>query len=74
MVFVEKHLLDSLEIIKKDKILKSIPKIHHEIIMKSPDILRQNQSEFSKTGGIHASGLFNASGKMNCLKRRCGTT
>ena len=59
-----KTSLDSLEIIKKDKILKSIPKIHHEIIMKSPDILRQNQSEFSKTGGIHASGLFNVVEKL----------
>ena len=58
MVYVVKTSLESLEIIKKDKVIKSIPKIHHEIITKSPDILRQNQSEFSKTGGIHASGLF----------------
>ena len=45
-----KTSLDSLEIIKKDKILKSQPKISNEIIMKSPTILRENQSEFSKTG------------------------
>ena len=43
-----KTSLDSLEIIKKDKILKSVPKIAHEIIMKSPTILRQNQSEFDE--------------------------
>ena len=67
-----KTSLESLEIIKKDKILKSIPKISHEIIMKSPDILRQNQSEFSKTGGIHASGLFNASGEIIALKEDVG--
>ena len=67
-----KTSLESLEIIKKDQILKSIPKIHHEIIMKSPDILRQNQSEFSKTGGIHASGLFNASGEIIALKEDVG--
>ena len=69
-----KTSLESLEIIKKDKIIKSIPKINHEIIMKSPDILRQEQSEFSKTGGIHASGLFNAEWWSYCCKRRCGTT
>ena len=34
-----KTSLESLEIIKKDKILKSIPKINHEIIMKSPDTI-----------------------------------
>ena len=67
-----KTSLESLEIIKKDKILKSIPKIHHDIIMKSPDILRQNQSEFSKTGGIHASGLFKANGEIIAVKEDVG--
>ena len=43
-----KTSLDSLEIIKKDKITKHLPKIHHEVIMKSPFMLRQNQSEFCK--------------------------
>ena len=67
-----KTSLDSLEIIKKDIIIKSIPKIHHEIIMNSPDILKQNQSEFSKTGGIHASGLFKASGEIIAVKEDVG--
>ena len=67
-----KTSLDSLEIIKKDKILKSIPKIKHDTIMKSPNMLRQNQSEFSKTGGIHASGLFNASGEIIAVKEDVG--
>jgi FdhD protein len=67
-----KTSLDSLEIIKKDKIAKSIPKIPHEIIMKSPDMLRQNQSEFSKTGGIHASGLFTVNGDIVAVKEDVG--
>ena len=67
-----KTSLDSLEIIKKDKILQSIPKIKYDIIMKSPNMLRQNQSEFSKTGGIHASGLFNASGEIIAVKEDVG--
>jgi len=67
-----KTSLDSLEIIKKDKILKSIPKITHEIIMKSPSILRKNQSEFSKTGGIHASGLFSDKGNVIAIKEDVG--
>ena len=67
-----KTSLDSLEIIKKDKILKSIPKIKHNVIMKSPNMLRENQSEFSKTGGIHASGLFNASGEIIAVKEDVG--
>jgi len=67
-----KTSLDSLEVIKKDKILRSIPKINHEIIMKSPLMLRQNQSEFSKTGGIHASGLFDKKGNVIALREDVG--
>jgi len=67
-----KTSLDSLEIIKKDKILKSLPKIAHKIIMKSPSILRENQSEFSKTGGIHASGLFSNKGNLISIKEDVG--
>jgi len=67
-----KTSLDSLEIIKKDKILKSIPKINHEIIMKSPLMLMQNQSEFEKTGGIHASGLFDKKGNVIALREDVG--
>jgi len=67
-----KTSLDSLEIIKKDKILRSVPKINHEIIMKSPSMLRQNQSEFAKTGGIHASGLFDKKGNVIALREDVG--
>tara|TARA_B100000287_G_scaffold79206_1_gene71378 strand:- start:2755 stop:3597 length:843 start_codon:yes stop_codon:yes gene_type:complete len=67
-----KTSLDSLEVIKKDKILKSLPKVSHEIIMKSPTTLRENQSEFSKTGGIHASGLFSDNGNVVAIKEDVG--
>jgi len=67
-----KTSLESLDIIKKDKIIKSFPKINHEIIMKSPDVLRKKQSEFSKTGGIHASGLFNTGGGVIAVKEDVG--
>ena len=67
-----KSSLDALEIIKKDKILKSNPKISKEVLMSSPNKLRQNQSEFSKTGGIHASGLFTAQGDIVAIKEDVG--
>ena len=63
-----KSSLDALEIIKKEKTFKVEPKLTKEIIIKSPSILRQNQSEFSKTGGIHASGLFSSDGKLISLR------
>ena len=67
-----KSSLDALEIIKKDKILKSNPKISKEVLMSSPKKLRKNQSEFSKTGGIHASGLFCAQGDIVAIKEDVG--
>ena len=67
-----KSSLDALEIIKKDKILKSNPKISKDVLMNSPNKLRQNQSEFSKTGGIHASGLFSAQGDIVAIKEDVG--
>ena len=67
-----KSSLDALEIIKKEKTFKDEPKLTKEIIIKSPSILRQNQSEFSKTGGIHASGLFSSDGKLISLREDVG--
>ena len=67
-----KSSLDALEIIKKEKTFKNEPKLTKEIIVKSPSILRQNQSEFSKTGGIHASGLFSSDGKLISLREDVG--
>ena len=67
-----KSSLDVLDIIKKDKISKFEPKIPKEVLMKSPKNLRQNQSEFSKTGGIHASGLFSSQGDIIAIKEDVG--
>jgi len=67
-----KSSLDTLEIIKKDKTLSDEPKITKEVIINSPKILRSKQSEFSKTGGIHASGLFNDKGELIILKEDVG--
>ena len=67
-----KSSLDALEIIKKEKPSSSEPKITKDIIIQSPDILRNNQSEFSKTGGIHASGLFDNNGKLISIREDVG--
>ena len=67
-----KSSLDALEIIKKEKVSNIEPKLSKETIIKSPSILRDNQSEFSKTGGIHASGLFSSDGKLISLREDVG--
>ena len=67
-----KSSLDALEIIKKEKTDSSEPKITKDIIILSPNILKTNQSEFSKTGGIHASDLFSSNGDLINLKEDVG--
>ena len=67
-----KSSLDALEIIKTTKTNASEPKISKDVIIQSPNILRESQSEFSKTGGIHASGLFNSDGKLMALREDVG--
>ena len=67
-----KTSMDSLEIICKTKINKDSPKIKSSLITKIPDLLRKSQSEFSKTGGIHASALFNKEGEPLVTKEDVG--
>jgi FdhD protein len=67
-----KASLDSLEIICKTKINKDDPKIKSSLIVKIPNFLKQKQSEFSKTGGIHASALFNQDGKALVIREDVG--
>ena len=67
-----KSSLDALEIIKKDKTPKSNPKLSKEVIISSPSVLKKNQTEFTKTGGIHASGLFSSNGKLISLREDVG--
>ena len=67
-----KSSLDALEIIKITKTNASEPKISKDVVIQSPNILKEGQSEFSKTGGIHASGLFNSDGKLIALREDVG--
>ena len=67
-----KTSLDTVEIIKKEKLNNKLPKIKKEIIMKSPNLLMSEQSEFSKTGGIHASSLIDNEGNVIATREDVG--
>ena len=67
-----KTSLDSIEVLKKNKVDLSFPKINYDIILKSPEFLRSKQSEFSKTGGIHASALISHTGKVIAIREDVG--
>jgi len=67
-----KTSLDSIEILKTNKIDLSFPKINYNNILKSPELLQNNQSEFSKTGGIHASALIDGKGEVIAIREDVG--
>ena len=67
-----KTSLDSIEVLKTNKIDLSFPKINYNIISKSPELLQNNQSEFSKTGGIHASALIDSKGEVIAIREDVG--
>tara|TARA_B100001559_G_scaffold101001_1_gene84764 strand:- start:105 stop:941 length:837 start_codon:yes stop_codon:yes gene_type:complete len=67
-----KTSLDAIEVIKDEKLDISFPKINKEVILKAPELLINQQSEFSRTGGIHASGLINHHGEIIAAREDVG--
>ena len=67
-----KTSLDSIEVIKTNKMDLSYPQIKEEIILRSPKLLMNEQSEFAKTGGIHASALVDDNGKVVATREDVG--
>ena len=67
-----KTSLDSVEVIKNDKLNLSYPKVEKKIILNSPKLLMNEQSEFAKTGGIHASSLIDDKGEVIATREDVG--
>jgi FdhD protein len=47
-------------------------RISPELLFALPGRLREGQSVFSKTGGLHAAGLFDAGGRLQALREDIG--
>jgi FdhD protein len=43
-----------------------------ELLGRLPDLLREHQAVFDRTGGVHAAGLFDADGELLCLREDVG--
>lgn len=65
-----KKSIESLEV--KGAIAQSRLKISRSILESLPDQLRNAQTTFAKTGGVHASGLFTPEGKLVVLREDVG--
>ncbi len=67
-----KTSLDAIDIIKENKLDLSFPLIDEKVILQSPKLLMNEQSEFSKTGGIHASALIDSKGNVVSIREDVG--
>lgn len=48
------------------------PLVSAEVLLSLPERLRGRQRLFDKTGGVHAAGLFSATGELLCLREDVG--
>jgi FdhD protein len=52
--------------------LSSRLRVSPELLYRLPDILRQKQSVFASTGGLHAAGLFSETGELLAVREDIG--
>ena len=43
-----------------------------DVVRRLPDLLRERQAVFSRTGGVHAAGLFDADGTLLAVREDVG--
>ena len=67
-----KSSIDALKTIRMPKLKADFPVFDRNVILSLPSLLTQLQSVFEKTGGIHASAIFDKSGKLLLLKEDVG--
>ena len=48
------------------------PRVAREVLLGLPATLRSRQRVFEETGGLHAAGLFDATGRLECLREDVG--
>ena len=48
------------------------PVVDPSVLPRLVDLLRQGQGVFDRTGGLHAAGLFSATGEVQCVREDIG--
>ncbi|MDR3616892.1 MAG: formate dehydrogenase accessory sulfurtransferase FdhD [Candidatus Obscuribacterales bacterium] len=67
-----KKSIDAVRIRRNYLAEDNIPQLKSDVIHALPETLRKAQAEFDSTGGIHASGLFESSGKLLVIREDVG--
>jgi FdhD protein len=67
-----KRSIAAVRVASRHPIAPGEPRLWPEVIHGLPRALRAGQSGFARTGGIHASGLFDADGRLLVLREDVG--
>jgi FdhD protein len=67
-----KRSIAAVRVLLRHRIAPGEPRLSPEVVHGLPDQLRAGQSGFARTGGIHASGLFDASGQLLLVREDVG--
>jgi FdhD protein len=67
-----KASIDAVQVCPSVRCAIGEPVIKSAMICSLPSRLRAAQEVFDRTGGLHASGLFNADGELQCLREDVG--
>ena len=67
-----KRSIDAVMVTSHHPIAPGEPRLSPEVIHKLPRALLAGQSAFARTGGIHASGLFDAEGRLLAIREDVG--
>jgi FdhD protein len=67
-----KRSIAAVRVASRHPITPGAPRLLPEVIHGLPRSLRTAQSAFARTGGIHASGLFDADGRLLALREDVG--
>jgi FdhD protein len=67
-----KRAIAAVRVISRHRTEPGVPRLAPHVIHDLPRKLRAAQSGFARTGGIHASGLFNSTGQLLRLREDVG--
>jgi FdhD protein len=58
--------------VRSEPLPRGLPVVPRSVILSLPDTLRLSQSAFDRTGGLHASGLFETDGSLVAIREDVG--
>jgi FdhD protein len=67
-----KASLEAVRVCTRHRLQAGRPVVEAEVIRRLPQALREAQTVFDRTGGLHAAALFDTHGRLLCLREDVG--